>query len=320
MSNHLTVAVAIDIGGTKIAGALVDSDGNVVANHKDHAQWTCPTPRIGGNDVAKAVAKIVALVNEKAQELGYAPVACGIGSAGVIDPSGRFIASATEAIPGWTGTQLADIVEAETGLTTIIENDVHAHARGEAWLGAGKGHKSVLMVAVGTGIGGAFIVDGEIVRGAAGLAGHVGHLVTSVGRGFECSCGVDGHLEAIASGPGMVRLANHRGATVTDGYDLVAQATAGNEICMQTITDAATATGEIIAGLVNCFDPEIVILGGGIANAENELYWNALVSAYGEQLMPALKKVPMVVASLGGAAPQAGAAQLAFAHVAKRAG
>lgn len=319
MNNPQTVAVAIDIGGTKIAGALVDSDGNVIANHTNHAEWTTPTPRTGGNDVAKAVAHIAALINKKAQEQGRTPVACGIGSAGVIDPSGRHIASATEAIPGWTGTQLAEIVETETGLTTIIENDVHAHARGEAWLGAGKGHKTVLMVAIGTGIGGALIVNGEIVRGARGLAGHVGHLVTSVGRGYECSCGVDGHLEAIASGPGMVRLANSRGANVTDGYDLVAQANAGNETCKTVIKDAATATGEIIAGLVNSFDPEIVILGGGIANAENELYWNALNTAYTEQLMPALKHVPMVVASLGGAAPQAGAAQLAFAHAAKQA-
>lgn len=313
MSNHLPVAVAIDIGGTKIAGALVDSDGNVVASKKDYPTWSAPTPKTGGEAVANKVASIAALVTEKAMEMGRAPIGCGIGSAGVIDPSGRFIRSATDAIPGWSGTQLADIVEATTNLPTIIENDVHAHARGEAWLGAGAGYKAVLMVAVGTGIGGAFTFNGEIVRGATGLAGHVGHIITPYGRGHECSCGVDGHLESIAAGPSMVRWANQRGATVTDGIDLERQAEAGQTIPLETLTDAATATGEIIAGLVNCLDPEIVILGGGMA-AAGEVYWGPLRSAYQAQLMPALKEVPLVPAALGGAAPQAGAAALAFTH------
>lgn len=315
MSTHPKFAVAIDIGGTKIAGALVDSDGNVVASKTQHPNWSVPTPKTGGKDVAKAVASIAALVKEKTLEMGIPVVGVGIGSAGVIDPNGRFIRSATDAIPGWSGTQLADIVEAATGLPTIIENDVHAHARGEAWLGAGAGYESVLMVAVGTGIGGAYTLNGEIVRGATGLAGHVGHIVTRFGIGHECSCGVDGHLEAIASGPGMVRWANQLGANVSDGLDLERQADTGTGIAYQVITDAATATGEIIAGLVNSLDPEIVILGGGMAGA-GDVYWEPLRAAYTAQLMPALKHVPLVAATLGAAAPQAGAAALAFKHFA----
>ena len=157
--------IAIDIGGTKIAGALVSDSGDLTPA----PVASLPTPKTGGEDVAATVVEMVRMVREAAGSAQ--PLAVGIGSAGVIDPAGRRIVSATDAIPGWGGTELAEIVEAASGLPVFIENDVHAHARGEMWKGAGRGRTSALMVAVGTGIGGAIIQGGQILRGARAWPG-----------------------------------------------------------------------------------------------------------------------------------------------------
>ncbi|OKL50405.1 ROK family protein [Boudabousia marimammalium] len=323
--------IAIDIGGTKIAGALVallesgETPPAAVAERlrgfvtarsavATHPTWTAATVKTGGNDVAATVVSVVQKVIAHAQSHGLTLSGVGIGSAGVIDPTGRMIASATDAIPGWTGTKLADIVEAATGLPVIIENDVHAHARGEAVGGAGNPFASTLMVAVGTGIGGAFTEGSRILRGIRGLSGHVGHIVAPGAEGNLCSCGADGHLEAIASGPGMTRWFNQRGGNAVDARDLEAQAEAGDELAIQVMAEAATATGQIIAGLVNCFDPEVVILGGGLARA-GDLYWGPLKAAYQTQLMPALRDTQLLPAALGSAAALVGAGELIRYHL-----
>ncbi|MBV7363334.1 ROK family protein [Actinomycetaceae bacterium TAE3-ERU4] len=316
-------AIAIDIGGTKIAGGLLrtpdadtgnleKTDSNVTLERLTQSKkWEVPTPRTGGGQVAAAVVSVVKMVAEYAREKSLHPVGIGIGSAGVIDAEGRKIASATDAIPGWSGTNLADIVEAETGFRVIIENDVHAHARGEASWGSGQGYGSTVMVAVGTGIGGAFTLADKVLRGAHGLAGHVGHIIVPGAEGNICSCGCDAHLEGIAAGPGMTRWFNSRGGNAENAVELEKLAIAGDELAKTVLTEAATATGNITAGLVNCFDPEIAILGGGLARA-GELYWKPLRNAYESQLMPALKDIPLVAAELGSKAALIGAGQLAF--------
>lgn len=313
-----TPVIAIDIGGTKIAGGLVtlafDDQRNESSTEPHVASdptWTSPTPTSGGQGVAGTVVGLVKRILEASNDV--TPSAIGIGSAGVIDPNGRAIVSATDAIPGWAGTPLADIVEQAVGLPVIIENDVHAHARGEAIFGAGAGAGSTLMVAVGTGIGGAFTFNGEIVRGARGLAGHVGHIITPLGRGNTCSCGCDGHLEAIASGPGMTRWFNARGGSAIDARDLEQQALTGDDLAKTVLSEAATATGEIMAGLVNSIDPDIVILGGGLARA-GDLYWQPLRAGFTTQLMPPLANTPLVPATLGSSAALIGAAYLAYSH------
>ncbi len=314
--------IAIDIGGTKIAGALVSDSGDLTPA----PVASLPTPKTGGEDVAATVVEMVRMVREAAGSAQ--PLAVGIGSAGVIDPAGRRIVSATDAIPGWGGTELAEIVEAASGLPVFIENDVHAHARGEMWKGAGRGRASALMVAVGTGIGGALIQGGQILRGARGLAGHVGHLPASVGQERRCSCGKTGHIEALAAGPAMTSWYNDqlaagggagevpaaRRVPVADGRELFDRARHGDELAQQVVQTAGYATGEVIAGLVNALDPEIVIFGGGLAEA-GDPYWPAVEEGYRNQLMPALAEVPLVVAELKTGAALLGAAALAWAQL-----
>ncbi len=313
-------AIAIDIGGTKISAALVGDDGSIVGTTRARAD----TPHTGGDDVARTVVAVAHEVRHRADEAGVEIRAgIGIGSAGVIDAEGRGIASATDAIPGWSGTPLADIVEDALGLPVIIENDVHAHARGESLFGAGAGSSSALVIAVGTGIGGAFVLDGQVVRGSRGLCGHVGHVPVAQARGRTCSCGCDAHLEAIGAGPGMVRWYNDLIADsrdtgvaltpVVNAVELEQRANAGDEVACRVFHDGARATGEATAGLVNSLDPEVVIFGGGLSHA-GAVYWEALRAGYADQLMPALSDVPIIPAQLGNSAALAGAGALAFAN------
>src|SRR5690606_13505243 len=126
-------------------------------------------------------------------------------SAGVVDPTSGRVVSATDTVADWVGTDLVAEFERRLDLPTSALNDVHAHALGEAWVGAGQGHETVLLVAVGTGIGGAFLVNGDVVAGAHWLGGHLGHIPCEEAIGVRCSCGRDGHLEGVASGPGIHR-------------------------------------------------------------------------------------------------------------------
>lgn len=307
----MSEVLAIDIGGTKIAGAIVDQNGHF----QPAAGGPLPTPKTGGEDVA---ATVVEMVKNLLAQAPTTPAAIGIGSAGVIDPAGRRIVSATDAIPGWAGTALADTVEAAAGLPVYIENDVHAHARGEMWKGAGRPYRSAIMVAVGTGIGGALVQDRRILRGERGLAGHLGHLPASAGQDRKCSCGQLGHIEAIGAGPGMTSWYNDQIPShltpAADGRDLLERARGEDVLARTVVETAARATGEVIAGLVNAFDPQIVILGGGLAQA-GEPYWSALHHGYQNQLMPALAEVPLVLAELESGAALLGAAALAFAGI-----
>ena len=313
-------AVAVDIGGTKITAALVrldsDNEGNHVASQNplirivaDRDEWTQKTPHSGSQAVCNAVVNIVNSVLQFARQNNMSIRGIGIGSAGVVDADGRKIVSATDAIPGWAGTALADTVEQATSIETIVENDVHAHARGEMTSGAGSQADSALMVAIGTGIGGAMVVGGEILRGAHGLGGHVGHILVPGAENEKCSCGGKGHLEAIASGPGMVQMFRSKGEDARNAVELEQQANEGNLKAKAVIEKAAAATGAIIAGLANSFDPEIVILGGGVARA-GQIYWKPLKAAYQAQLMPTIAETPIVPAKLGTKAALLGAAAL----------
>ena len=189
--------LAVDIGGTKINAAVVDAAiGDQRASEPSltlHGPvLQCATPAAQG---AQAVVRAAQDLGDRA--LAAADVraeAVGIATAGVVDlPSGT-IAHATDALPGWPGTDLAAPFVAALGTPCSVLNDVHAHGMGEALLGAGRGLRSLLMVAVGTGIGGAFIHDGEVVTGTHGAAGHLGHLPCPEAEGLPCTCGRTGHL------------------------------------------------------------------------------------------------------------------------------
>ncbi|GAB3585989.1 ROK family protein [Leifsonia lichenia] len=304
-----TFAVGIDIGGTKTAAGLVDvATGAVVVRRE------APTPAAAGPDAVLATAIRLAESVFASAPSRTAVVSAGVGAAGVIDPVRRVVVSATETLPGWTGTPIGDTVEAAIGVPVIVENDVHAHAIGEARSGAGRGHGTVLLVAAGTGIGGALIADGSLVRGAGHVAGHYGHLPSVEAQGLPCTCGRAGHVEMIAAGPAILAAYLRAGGTpVPDTRAVFALADARDELAAATITLAATALGRTIGGLVNAIDPDVVVIGGGLA-ATGARWWDPLRAGIDAETIPAATGRPVVAAELGGDAAIVGAALASAAH------
>lgn len=293
------LTLGIDIGGTKTGVGVVDASGRLLAVE------VAPTPADEGPEaVLTRAAQVAATVRAT---VGQRVEAVGVGSPGVVDPRRGVVLSATDLITGWTGTPVAEALSARLGLPVTVDNDVRAAGLGEARYGAGAGATSALVVSVGTGVGGALIRDGALVAGASGVAGHLGHLPVPGADGAICSCGRPDHLEAVAAGPGLLRAAHRAGLTVADTAALVADA--GTEpVAAAVLTHAATVLGRALGGLVNLLDPDVVVVGGGVAGT-GEAWWTPLRAAFrAEVLAPAAPD--LVPTALGRHAGVIGAAAL----------
>jgi glucokinase len=307
MSATETVA-AVDIGGTKTAAALVTRDGVVVARTE------APTPgRNGAGAVLWTAAGLV--LRLRAGPAAPRVHALGVGSAGVVDAGTGFVLGATDVLRGWAGTDLRGSLAAVTGLPTAVVNDVHAHAVGEARRGVARGARTVLFVGVGTGVGGAFVVDGAPLQGAHSAAGHLGHQPSPYAGKLACTCGGTGHLEAIAAGPTLQAEYERRsGTTVSDLQAVATLAGDDDPTAIDTITFGGIAVGSAIGGLVNVLDPHVVVVGGGVSNL-GRIWWDAVLAGVRHEAMPSLIDVPVMAAELGADAALVGAAVIAWETV-----
>ncbi|PZH08477.1 sugar kinase [Streptomyces sp. NTH33] len=289
--------IGLDLGGTKIAAALVGRDGTVLRRH------TRPTPARAG---AQAVLDALAAA---AREVAGGARAIGVAAAGVVDPRTGTVTSATDSIAGWAGTALATGLSDRTGLPVACDNDVRATAASEL-PEDGDPLASLVYVAVGTGVGGAVAVDGRMLHGSAGIAGHLGHVPSPEAAGLPCTCGGTGHLEAIASGPAITALYERLSGRPADRLQTVAErAAAGDAAARQAITTGARATGRTVGGLANVLGPHRVVIGGGVPRI-GDLYWSALTDAFRAELMAPLRPLRPVPPRLGHDAAVLGAALL----------
>lgn len=297
----MSSVIGVDLGGTKItAGCVVDGQ----LSYRD----TVATPAAEGPAaVVHTLLGLVAAVRSHANVSGLEPAAIGIGSAGVIDPDTGTVAAATKHIAGWAGTALADSVGLATGLPTRVLNDVHAHALGEARYGAGHGSRTVLVVAAGTGLGGAIVIDGNLLLGRRGVAGHLGHVPAEEAHDLPCACGRVGHLESVASGPGLLAMYRSRGGQAASGVEVAAAANAAEPLAVDCLTSSGRALGRAIGGWINMLDPDVVIVTGGLAES-GPLWWGALTTAVHEQTIDLTADCPVVPAELGASAALLGAA------------
>lgn len=303
----MTLVYGLDLGGTKIAGGLVTQSGDVVATA------STPTPAAEGpRAIIAAAAELCRALAADAPH-GEAITGVGIGSAGVIDPVSRRVLAATSSLRDWAGTDLGDDLEAATGLPVACDNDVRVHALGEAWLGAGRGASSMVLLAAGTGIGGALITGGRPLVGAHAAAGHFGHIPAPEAAGLPCTCGREGHLEVIASGPAVLEAYLRTGGSepALSAGDVARLARGGDEAALRVVRAAATALGRATAGIVNSLDPSLVVVTGGLSGA-GEVWWAPLRAAYERELMDVVRGCELLPATLGGNAAIIGAAKLAL--------
>lgn len=302
--------VGVDLGGTKTAAGVVAEDGSVLLRGE------IPTKnRDGGAAILNATAVLVRFLMDRAAEQGATVDAVGVGSAGVINAAEGTVISATDAILDWAGTNIAAGFQERLGLPAAVVNDVHAHALGEAWLGAGAGTATSLMVAFGTGVGGSFVVDGQPLLGHHFVGGHVGHFASPYayhdGAAIPCSCGHAGHVEAIASGPAIHASYLRFGgsAEVPDTRAVFDAARGGDAAALKAVGVGAGAAGQAVGGLVNILDPQVVVISGGLADA-GPLWWNGMERALRAELLAPLAGVSVVRAALGNTAAVVGAASL----------
>ena len=303
--------LSIDVGGTKIATGLVEPGGRL-------ASWTqAETPR--GLEAEQLWRTLDVLCTRLLAEehidpgQGLAGVGCGCGGP-LVWPEGRV---SPLNIPAWRAFPLRQrLRERFPGITVRLHNDAICMTVGEHWRGAGRGRRCMLGVVVSTGVGGGLVLDGRLINGATGNAGHIGHVVVDPGGPF-CSCGGRGCLEAIARGPALVAWAQGEGwrpgqAPVT-AKDLADDAAQGHAIGIAALGRAGRALGIAIASAAHRRDREGGAIGGGLAQA-GPLLFDPLEQALRTHAgLGYARDVPVVAAALGQSAGLIGAAALIFA-------
>jgi glucokinase len=308
-------AIGLDVGGTKIAGAVVDATGNVLAEIVE------PTPE--ESDAAAVTAVLLEMIERLRRDHDVAAV--GVGAAGIVEwPAGKMLWAPNNAYRDWP---VREQLEKATGLPVVVDNDANVAALAEARLG--EPYPDMVLVTVGTGIGGGLVMNGDIYRGRTGLAAELGHIILNP-DGPRCGCGNHGCFEAYASGTALTRMG--RDAATDDPDGLIARlGAATGEITGQTVTTAArrgdpTARalfarlgrwlGVGIASLANIFEVDAVVVGGGLVETGEMLLAPARAAAREFAYAPTARGIaPVLPATFGGDAGKIGAALLALDHV-----
>ncbi len=274
-------AIGIDIGGTKIAGGLVDGSGNILK------ELRVPTP---SNDPEAIVAAVVGLTNQLAQ--GESVIGVGVAAAGFVDANRENIVYAPNL--SWRNEPFKAKLSAKLDLPVIIENDARAAGWAEFAYGAGKEASHMILLTIGTGVGGAVVSNSQLQRGKFGFAGELGHIRV-VPNGLLCGCGQHGCIEQYGSGSALLREAKAlvasgepKGARLKELQESAGELT-GNEVyqaisegdpaALELLAELGSWLGQTIATLCAAIDPEVVVIGGGVS-AAGDLLLNPIREAY----------------------------------------
>lgn len=255
-------AIGIDIGGTKIRTALINEQGDL------KNKMTCSTPVLGGK--VAILEKLVDIINQYQSSCGSIK-GVGIGTAGRVCLQTGDIIYATDNLPGWTGVPLKKVLEDRCHLRVDVQNDVNAAALGEGWMGNASDMDDFALISIGTGIGGALIQGGRIINGPTGSAGEIGHMILYPG-GRRCNCGQQGCLEQYVSGTCLYKYAKEIDEH-WDSYHLIEELAAGNKRAIQQIERFTYDFAISLVNLHHFFDPELVIIGGGVGSTFSLWRW-----------------------------------------------
>lgn len=311
---HNTI-LALDIGGTKIAAGIVSPDG------------TCENfsviPTLRENDPTITINRLLELgdrVYEDHEDICAVGISCG----GPLDANTGLLINPPH-LPGWVNIPITQIVSDHFGLPSFLENDASAAALAEAWYGVAVGAQSVIYLTVSTGVGGGIVIDRHLYRGAAGNGGELGHITVRPG-GRSCTCGRQGCLEAYCSGRNIARRARiareralAKGVTsslpnddVLTAADVSRETIAGDQVASEVWYETTAILGQALTDLVNAFEPEVAVLGGGVTRAGALLLDPVRDIVTTTAMKPAAQAVRVELAGLGDEVGVVGAGAIAF--------
>ena len=283
--------VGVDLGGTTTTIGLVDSEKESIVNKV----------QIDTN-VHEGYVRVIERISRVINDIKDDSVAVGVGCPGSIYEG---VVRFSPNLPDWKDVPLAKMIEERTGLKTFVENDANSFVLGEKWFGDGKGKKHIVALTLGTGVGGGVITHGILLKGHLGIGAELGH-VTVMPRGPICGCGNYGCLEALASATAIVRMANEGKKKYPDSLIFKSEkitakvvmdaARMGDELAVRIRDIMVESLGIAIAGFIHIFNPEIVIIGGGIARA-GDLILNPLKKEVKRRVMPSFEGTYEIVIS-----------------------
>ncbi|GAA4424584.1 ROK family protein [Georgenia halophila] len=307
--------LALDIGGTKLAAAVVTADG------RTHSLRIVPTRREQGPDTV--ITRLLEVGRRVLDDVGTAVAAVGVACGGPLDATSGVLLRPPH-LPGWVDVPIGNRVSEAFGVPSSLENDATAAALAEHRFGTGRGTSTMVYLTVSTGVGGGVVVHGRLHRGAALNGGELGHLMVRRG-GRRCTCGRTGCVEAYAAGSSIAERAAEALASGADGHeasllrasdtptaeDIARAARAGDPLARSLWADAVDALGSAVTDLVNVFEPELVVLGGGVVRSGEQLLAPVRRIVADEAMGPAGRAVRIRAAALGEEVCVVGAAAVA---------
>ena len=318
--------LGVDLGGTKILTAITDSQGQMLS--RDHSI----TPAAKGQDaVIRSILDSAGHVLTQAGITASDLSAIGVGAPGLSNPETGILFTSPH-LPGWQDVPLRDIIEKELGRKTFLINDANAAALGELYFGAAKGARNFIYITISTGIGGGIVIDGKLYTGASGVAAEIGHM-TIDDEGPPCTCGNKGCWETLASGTALAREAKRRleqgvktsilehagGDTEKVTAEVIHQAAlAGDSLARELIAKTGYYIGVGLASLLNIFNPELIVIGGGLSNIGDMLLQPAYKVAKERAFAKSWEAVRFAPPHLGRNSGVLGAAAYAMGEIDRR--
>lgn len=291
-------AIAIDIGGTKTHGALIDEFGKLLKDIK------IPTnPSLGADYLLNSLYEIC----ENLMENDLCGI--GVGSAGRINIEDGSVFYATDNIPGWTNVKIKQLLEERFQIPVKVDNDVNAAGLGEEWMGSGKGYNSYVCLTLGTGIGAAIKMNGELIHGAHHSAGEIGHMCLYP-DGRACNCGLNGCFEQYCSGTAITKKYNELSENkIRDGKEFFHRLQKDDKLCKKIMEEFIHDLSTALISLCNIYDPEVFIIGGGLIETK-EFWWDDMIKNIQASALSNVFKIKILPARLGNLAGLYGAASL----------